>query len=681
MTDVESAHSESLRLESAHVESEASDTLLRAAKLQLQQGLVGDSIATLEELLRSKPAHRDGLYYLAVCQRKAKDHVAALSTLNKLKLSHPQYGRAFQEEGHTLSVSGNSQAAGEAFEKAVALNPALIASWKSLVLFYNDQAQKDKASRAMQHAHALSQLPPQLLTVTSLIYENKLYVAEQLCRQFLRQQAKNVEAMRLLAEIGSKLQILDDAEFLLESCVAFEPDYDRARMDYVQVLHKRQKFQKALQQATQLHTSNPDNIAYEIALASENQAVGDFDQALAIYQRVIARKPNAHTVHSARGHALKTIGRTSDAIQSYRAAYEAKPDYGDAYWSLANLKTYQFTEQELTDMRQQEQLASTSQNDRAQLCFSLGKALEDRQQFAESFSFYERGNRLKQEQGQYRPERIAADVKTQKELFDADFFTRHEGSGCPSSAPIFVVGLPRAGSTLLEQILASHSQIDGTMELANIIGLAHRLHSRRAMQKGERYPAILSQLSAEQLQNFGEDFIRDTQFHRGSGAYFVDKMPNNFRHIALIQLILPNAKIIDARRHPMACCFSGFKQLFAEGQEFSYGLESIGRYYRAYVDLMRHWDQVLPGKVLRVQHEDVIADLDSQVRRILDYCELPFEQQCLDFHKTERAVRTPSSEQVRQPIYQSGMQQWQHYAEHLGPLQEALGPALQNYQD
>ncbi|MGI9288515.1 MAG: tetratricopeptide repeat protein, partial [Pseudomonadales bacterium] len=455
-------------VDSAHLDGEASDTLLRKAKLQLQKGRLSDAIAALEELLHAKPAHRDGLYYLAVCQRKAQAHQAALATLKKLKQSHPQYGRAYQEEGHTYSTLGNSQAAGEAFEKAVALNPALIASWKALVVHYDAQAEKEKAMRAMQHAHGLSQLPPHLLTVTSLIHENKLYMAEQLCRQFLQQQPHHIEAMRLLAEIGTKLQILDDAEFLLESCVEFKPDYQRARMDYVQVLHKRQKFQQALEQAEQLHASDPDNVAYEIALASENQAVGDFDRALAIYQRIIARKPDVHTVHSARGHALKTIGRTDDAIQSYRTAYKAKPDFGDAYWSLANLKTYAFTDNELAHMREQEQLASTTPNDRVHLCFALGKALEDREEFAESFSFYERGNRLKQEESQYLPERIETDFATQKELFDADFFARHQGSGCPSDAPIFVVGLPRAGSTLLEQILASHSQIDGTMELANI---------------------------------------------------------------------------------------------------------------------------------------------------------------------------------------------------------------------
>lgn len=666
-------------IDSKPAQLDPSDKLLHQAKLHLQKGQLSQATGLLGELLAAQPLHRDGLYYLAVCQRKAGDNSAAMNTLEQLKEAHPGYGRAWQEQGHNLRTLQQNRAASEAFEHAVDLNPALLASWKALAAYYRKTEEIDRATAAAAHVRWLSSLPPELQTVTSLIHESKLYMAERICRHFLQNQPHHVEAMRLLAELGSKLHILDDAEFLLESCVEFQPDHQRARLDYIQVLHKRQKFQKSLQQAQHLYQQNPDNPGYEITLANEHQAAGNFEEALNIYDRVLARNGNQHAILCSRGHALKTIGRTDDAITSYRKAYRSKPDFGDAFWSLANLKTYVFSDGELDQMRSQEIATGTTAIDRVHLCFALGKALEDRREFAESFSWYEKGNRLKQADSLYKAQDLESELEKQQQLFDKDFFDQRPETGCSAAAPIFIVGLPRAGSTLLEQILASHSQVDGTMELANIIGLANRLNGRRKQQNEAPYPGILARLTPEQLQKLGQDYIEDTLFHRHGGDYFVDKMPNNFRHVPLIQLILPNAKIIDARRHPMACCFSGFKQLFAEGQEFTYGLEEIGRYYRAYVDVMGHWDRALPGRILRVQHEDVVQDLETQVRRILDYCELPFESACVDFHKTERAVRTPSSEQVRQPIYQNSTEQWIHYSEYLQPLEQALGKALTDY--
>jgi exonuclease VII small subunit len=316
-------------------------------------------------------------------------------------------------------------------------------------------------------------------------------------------------------------------------------------------------------------------------------------------------------------------------------------------------------------------------DDRYHLCFALGKALEDRGDFAEAFTYYERGNRLKREELRYDPARLTREMQLQRELVTADLLQGFKGAGCPARDPIFIVGLPRAGSTLLEQILASHSQVEGTMELPNIFALAYRLDRQRLVGEEPEYPGNLRNLRHEDVAQFGEEFIRDTRVYRKDGTpYFIDKMPNNFRHIGLIHMILPNAKIIDARRGAMGCCFSGFKQLFAEGQEFTYGLNEVGQYYKDYVDLMDHWDKVLPGKILRVRYEDVVADLETQVRRLLDYCELPFEDACINFHQTERAVRTASSEQVRQPIFKSGVDQWENFSDHLDPLRTILGPEL-----
>lgn len=657
------------------------DEVLREAKLQLQRGQLQAAISTLQHLLVEQAQHREGLYYLAVCYRQNANNTAAAEVLARLISAHPRYGRAYQENGHNLAAMQEADAATTAFEKAVALNPALLGSWRALQGRYQYIGATQKAEEAQNHVRWLSGMPPQLQTVSSLLYEDKLYVAEQICRQYLQQEPHHKEAMRLLAEIGNKLQILDDAEFLLESCIEFYPDYNRARLDYVQVLHKRQKFDKALDQARQLHHSEPLNLLYEVTLAAEQQAVGNFDEALFIYDEVLSKHGNLPKVFSARGHALKTVGRTDDAIASYQSAYRSQPDYGDAYWSLANLKTYRFSDTEIQQMSSREADPDTSPNDRIHLCFALGKALEDREAYEDSFGYYERGNSLKRLESGYKPEFVEAELEEQKQLFDANFFEQRKSFGADSSAPIFVVGLPRAGSTLLEQILASHSQVDGTMELANIIGTANRLNGRKRNQENSPYPGVLAGMDAEQLTKLGENYIEDTRQHRQQGLFFVDKMPNNFRHIPLIQLILPNARIIDARRHPMACCFSGFKQLFAEGQEFTYGLEEVGRYYRAYVDVMAHWQDVLPGRILRVQHEDVVEDLETEVRRILDYCQLPFEQGCIDFHETKRAVRTPSSEQVRQPIYQGATEQWTHFAEFLGPLEQAVGPALSHYRD
>jgi len=659
-----------------NVMEDSSETLLQEAKLSLQAGDVPAARAPLHAILERYPDHREGLYYLAVCERQTGESTAAIKVLARLLSKHPQYGRAYQEYGHNLAANKDAEGATVAFEKAVKLNPALMSSWQALLGRYRYLGSTDKAEDANNHIRWLESMPVELRTVTSLLHENKLYVAEQICRAFLKKEPHHREAMRLLAEIGSKLQILDDAEFLLESCVEFYPDYHRARLDYVQVLHKRQKFNMALDQARELHHSDPQNLLYEVTLAAEQQAVGNFDEALYIYDQVLAKNGDLPRVLVAQGHAQKTSGLASDAVVSYQRAYRCQPDYGDAYWSLANLKTYRFSEEEIQQMTAQESSSEVDSTDRIHLCFALGKALEDRQQFNEAFACYERGNALKQAECGYDANKLEEELLTQKALFGQQFFSERADMGCESSAPIFIVGLPRAGSTLLEQILASHSEVDGTMELANIIGTANRLGGRNHHRGESRYPSMLSELERPHASQLGESYIADTLQHRQQGRFFVDKMPNNFRHIPLIQLILPKARIIDARRHPMACCFSGFKQLFAEGQEFTYGLNEIGRYYRAYVDIMAHWEKVLPGRILRVQHEDVINDLEGQVHRILEFCDLPFEQACIDFHKTDRAVRTPSSEQVRQPIYQSGVDQWQSF---LQPLELALGEALTVY--
>jgi tetratricopeptide (TPR) repeat protein len=372
-------------------------------------------------------------------------------------------------------------------------------------------------------------------------------------------------------------------------------------------------------------------------------------------------------------HALKTLGKQQEAIESYRAAAALNANFGDAYWSLANLKTYRFTEEEIARMRSVEAAPETKPVDRYHLHFALGKAFEDRGEYAESFRHYERGNALKKAEIRFRIEPIERTARLQASVCTRDFFLSRAGVGCGRPDPIFIVGLPRAGSTLLEQILASHSAVEGTMELADIPRLVHELQGREQNDSKPRYPAVLADLTPDQLGRYGEKYLADTQIYRTGKPFFIDKMPNNFRHVGLIHLILPNARIIDARREPMACCFSNFKQLFASGQEFTYDIDDIARYYRCYIELMEHWNAVLPGRILRVQHEDVVENLEGNVRRLLEFCGLEFEPQCVEFYKTERSVRTASSEQVRRPIFKEGLDQWRHFEPWLQPLRASLG--------
>jgi tetratricopeptide (TPR) repeat protein len=654
-----------------------SEAQLKYARELLQAGEFSQAEQVCREILQSLPEDKDTLYTLAVALRLLRKFDDALNATDALLPIDPANGRAHQERAHCLRDMGRHDDALESYQAAVTYNAALFASWQELAKMHTAAHREEAADYAIAQCEYLHNLPPELQTVASLIQEGRYIKAENICRYFLQTKGHHVEAIRFLAEIGTKFNSFDEAEFLLESAVVLEPENAGAHFDYVGVLHKRQKFAQALEQVTLLREKSPDSPQIDMLYANQNLAVGNFKEALDIYRERAAEAPNNPNIHLTLGHALKTIGNQSEAIDAYTQAYSIKPDFGDAYWSLANLKTYKFDAEQIASMQANEEAKSTQLADRYHLCFSLGKALEDHGDYAASFDYYERGNRLKREEVGYDWRKISKEIALQIDHVTPDLIAKTNGAGCPAPDPIFILGLPRAGSTLLEQILASHSQIEGTMELPNILALSHKLDGRRRIGEEALYPANLGELTHAELKEFGEAFIRDTMIHRKEGTpFFIDKMPNNFRHIGLIHMILPNAKIIDARRGAMGCCFSGFKQLFAEGQEFTYGLEEIGHYYSDYVKLMDHWDQLLPGKILRVRYEDVVADLETQVRRLLDYCGLPFEEACVNFHQTERAVRTASSEQVRQPIFKSGVDQWENYSAYLDPLRKILGPEL-----
>ncbi|KWV90928.1 tetratricopeptide repeat-containing sulfotransferase family protein [Erythrobacter sp. YT30] len=644
---------------------------LKQVQKALQAGQFEAGLDGARAVLADNAADGEALYMAAVAARYLKRFEEAAEHLTALHSAMPEYGRAWQEQGHLALARGDEAAALPAFIRATRFNPALEASWREQARLHAQAGQAAEAQAAEAQRARIAGLPRELLAVTNHLAEGRLVRAEEICRHYLRANPKNVEGMRLLAKIGIELGILDDAEFLLESAVEFSPDDVQLRLDYIDALRRRQKSAEAKEQAELLHDRDPANPLFQSRLAIECIQTGDYDRGLQLFDQVLEKLPNDPASLTSRGHALKTKGDRTEAEASYAAAIAAKPDHGDAWYALANLKTYTFSDAELAAMQAQAARGDLAFMDRVHLTFALGKGFEDRGDYEASFRHYDEGNALKRAQTRYSADAMTKELARQKEWCTAELFGKHEGAGHQAPDPIFILGLPRAGSTLLEQILASHSQIDGTLELPNILALAHRLRGRKAGQS--QYPEVLHNLSAEQLGKFGADFIENTRIHREGAPFFIDKMPNNFRHIGLIHLILPNAKIIDARRDPMDCCFSGFKQLFAEGQEFTYGLTEIGRYYADYVDLMEHWDRVLPGKILRVQHEDVLDDLEGQTRRMLDFLEVPFEEACLKFHQTDRAVRTASSEQVRQPINRKGQGAWKPFEPYLGDLKTALG--------
>ncbi len=639
----------------------------------MQANQFAAALAAGNQLLARVPENRDVLYIVAVSQRYLGRIAEALDKLADLEKVHPRYSRLFQERGHCHVAARNPAAAIEAYLAAVNINVALPASWQALQVLFRSAGRTADADTAASHVTTLAKLPLEVVTATSMFADGEIHEAEHIVRQYLLRHGNHVEAMRLLAKIGMKLDVLDDTEFLLESLLMLAPDYQAARYDYVLALLARHKHVRALEELDKLLEVDPGNRSYKTTYATACVGLGDNVRAVQLYRELLAQAVQPADLHLSIAHVLKTQGKQQEAIEEYRTAAACRSDYGDAYWSLANLKTYRFPDDEIARMRAAESDAATPLVDQYHLCFALGKALEDRGEYAQSFAYYERGNALKKGEIRFRIEPIERTARLQASVCTRSFFASREAVGSKDPTPIFIVGLPRSGSTLIEQILASHSSVEGTMELADIPRLVQQLQGREVNESQPRYPAVLGQLDADQLQQLGDKYLADTAVYRAGRPFFIDKMPNNFRHIGLIHLTLPNARIIDARREPMACCFSNFKQLFASGQEFTYSIDDIARYYRIYVQLMDHWNSVLPGKILQVQHEDVVEDLEGNVRRLLDFCGLEFEPACLEFYKTERSIRTASSEQVRRPIFKEGLDQWRNFEPWLGPLKMALG--------
>jgi tetratricopeptide (TPR) repeat protein len=620
--------------------------LANAAKLLGARPALAEEQAN--EILKVVPGNAQAVLLLARARRLQGNGKGAREVLERFTRIHPNFPEAYYELGELLSMLGESRAADDAYARAI---------------------------KASVHN-------PRLIEAANALCENNLAVAERILREFLKTHPADVAAIRMLAEIGARLRHYEDAEALLARALELAPGFTPARHNYAALLFRQNKADRALVEVDELLKADPLNPSYRILRAACFSQINEYAKAERAYEDALKDFPDQPKSWMSLGHVRKTLGKQSEGIDAYRRAIALLPSLGEVYWSLANLKTFRFTAEEIAAMRHQLTCADLADEDRLHFEFALGKALEDQGAFEESFAHYKSGNALRRKTVHYDAENAASFMARLKRAFTPEFFALHEGAGCPAPDPIFVVGLPRSGSTLVEQILASHSRVEGTMELHDITVLSRSLGSWSLGDGEPAYPEVLAALPPERFHALGEDYLSRTRLRRKLGrTLFVDKMPNNFMQIGFIHLILPNAKIIDARRQPMGCCFSNFKQHFARGQAFSYDLESLGRYYRDYVELMAHFDAVLPGRVHRVFHENMVEDPEREIRALLAYCGLPFEEACLNFHETDRAVRTASSEQVRRPIFSEGVEQWRNYEPWLGPLKDALGAVLEKYPD
>jgi tetratricopeptide (TPR) repeat protein len=632
------------------------------------------------EIIRAVGDHPMALLVLGASHRLRGDVDAALKILQPLASAQPRAATVQLELGIALGRAKQGDQAVAALRRAVALKPELPQAWLALGDHLMAMDDTTGADAAYANHVRYSTRDPQLMRAATALCEDRIAEAEVLLREQLRQKPTDVAAIRMLAEVAARLGRSQDAENLLARCLELAPSFHAARQNYALVLHRSNKPELALEQIEKLLGLEPANIAYRNLKAVVLCRVGEYEPAIALYADILAEYPSHPKIWMSYGHALKTAGRQQRAIEAYRTSLQLQPGFGEVWWSLANLKTVRFSDDDLATMRRQLENPGLASEDRQHLEFAVGKALEDLGEYEASLQHYQRGNDLRRSTLHYSANDTSLRVARIKRSYTREFFAQRTGWGTDAPDPIFIVGLPRAGSTLIEQILSSHSAVEGTMELPEVASLTRTLRNQGDASQSLPYHDAVERLDAPALRSLGEQYLLHTRIQRKTDApFFIDKMPNNFLHVGLIHLMLPNARIIDARRHPLACCFSGYKQHFARGQGFSYGLDDIGRYYRDYVELMAHFDSVLPGRIHRVTYEHMVDDTEAEVRRLLDYCGLPFEEGCLRFFENARPVRTASSEQVRKPIYRDGVDHWQHYAPWLGPLETALGPVLQAY--
>lgn len=582
--------------------------------------------------------------------------------------------------GLAMGAAREGERAVPTLERAVALDPGLAEGWRALHGHLTTMGELERARHAQARYLRALVTDSALRPAAQALCDERYPEAEFLLKNALRRQPDQAFTLRLLAEAAFCRQRDEDAIRHLTRCLELDPAMPGLRFARALACYRGGQpvtAQVDLEAELALH---PEDAACRALLAAVLSKTSEIERTVRLYEDLAPEYPSQPKLWTSYGHVLKASGRQPDSIAAYRRAIELDPGLGEAWWSLANLKTVKFDSEDIDAMEAQLARTDLGEDDRLHFEFALGKALEDARRYEESFLHYDRGNRLRLETAHYDPQSSTVNLRRSQRVLTREFFAARAGLGCPAPDPIFIVGLPRAGSTLLEQILASHPMVEGTMELPDITNIARGIADRRRDDQDYDYLPQLAEVRADEWRALGESYLDTTRVHRKLGRpFFIDKMPNNFTHLGLVHLILPRARIIDARRHPLASCFSNFKQHFALGQLFSYGLENIGGFYRDYVELMAHYDAVLPGRVHRVFYERMVDDTEHEVRRLLDYCGLPFDEACLRFYENDRIVRTASSEQVRRPIYREGVDHWRNYEPWLGPLKAALGPVLTAY--
>lgn len=648
--------------------------LMRAATLLETNPAAAALEAT--EILKEHPGHPAALLLLGTARRGTGSPEAAAS-FSELAAAHPNSAPVQLELGRTLAIQGHDTDALEALKRAVELEPNLAEAWRELATLHARHDDTDACDVAYAHFTRLAAPEQHLAEAHAALANHRLGAAEALLQRQLAQNSQDPQALRMLAEIAAEREDYVESERLYALSLQAAPGYSRARFDLARTLHLQQKAEPMLPLLERLLRLEPASLPYRSLQASALGLLGQNERARKILEALILEFPSNEALYIHYGNTLRTGGFAAEAIAAYRKGAELRPSYGEAWFCLANLKTFRFEAAEMRTMREQADRTDLSDEDRLQLDFALGKALEDAGEYGASFQHYERGNTLRRRAVSYEADLNTRFVERLKKMYSADFFAARDRSGCEAPDPIFIVGLPRSGSTLLEQILASHSQVEGTRELPDIQGFALELGIRESRIDSPQFAESLEAMTRDELQALGRRYLDQTRPSRvGGKPYFIDKTPSNFFHVGLIQLILPKARIIDARRSALACCFSNFKQHFQAGVWFSYNLDDIGRFYRSYVQLMAHYDCVLPGRVHRVQYERLVSDLPGEVRKLLAYCGLPFEEQCLRFHETRRVVQTASSEQVRKPLFAEGVDQWRNFEPWLGELKLALGDVI-----
>ena len=640
----------------------------------LKGGAREEAEALCRDMLERDPGDINFVSLLGSILASRGAHEEAVSLLSRAVKAAPGHAKAQEDLGTLLLNLDRAEEALSHLERAQELRPPHAALLSKLSAAHQRLGRSGKADELRRDAASLSPTQAKLDEATRLFVKGQFRESEKLAQELVRENPHDVNAALLLARLAMMANCYDDAQKILEKIIETQPRFMAAWHDLGTVLKELHLYEEAvdvLEKALSLDPRNAlTNYYHGAALAMAARPA----DAVSSYQRAVSIDPELPGAHIGLGHVLKTIGDQEGGIEAYRKAIDLRPNFGETYYSLANLKTFRFTEQDVVRMSERLANESLPVECRVHFAFSLGKAHEDQKDYDQAFEYYARANQLHRDTIAYDPVQTGVAHERMRHIFNAPFFQGlGSDAGCQQADPIFIVGLPRSGSTLLEQILASHSQVDGTSELPDISMIAQGLTQPRS---GQVFPQCMTDLSEQAIASLGEQYLKQARRHRGTAPFFTDKMPNNFAYVGFIKTILPNAKIIDARRHPMDSCFGCFKQHFARGQTFTYDLFELGEFYLEYCELMDHWDSVLPGAVLRVQYEHVVADLETQVERILEFCELPFQESCVNFHETERAVRTASSEQVRQPIYSGSVQTWTRYGAHLDSLKEILEPVF-----